>query len=488
MSIWSVIGLGSYLPCALLSRQPYVLAAYERDFLSHLDAYEAALPRDVPITLFIQLGWQCQTEAAATRLSQKFRAARQRLPQLSRVLFLANCPEEEAALTRQGEEVVFCHQNAFLDERRYPILSFVRKRYDAIYIARIAPFKRHALATAVRSLRLIGTFADYDRDYVDTTLRSLPQAKLTGPRSSAVDCVSINRARCGLCLSAEEGAMFVSAEYLLCGLPAVNTANVGGRDLVMPDFATVKVPDDPAAVAAAVDAFAAHAPPAADIRAATLELMRPHRETMLTLLHEAGVSDELCARYARRFPHKLGLRCGYSPWRNRALGLPRPKGYETPGAPGAEPGLYVSAQSLLRFAAVGMVDGGCRVLSAYPAVRSKTTGQIANPVQSYPTKQQPIKISVHLCPSVVKMVVGGIHPGIFAACQARLAIFRIRFPSSESGQEAPARTPMVWQDDVSQSLVSSQVAVAGLKWRTMLAWRSSGDCRKKASACSAASR
>jgi len=49
-------------------------------------------------------------------------------------------------------------------------------------------------------------------------------------------------------------------------------------------------------------------------------------ETMLTLLHEAGVSDELCARYARRFPHKLGLRCGYSPWRNRALGLPRPKG------------------------------------------------------------------------------------------------------------------------------------------------------------------
>ncbi|NMA38592.1 MAG: hypothetical protein GX937_00255 [Lentisphaerae bacterium] len=326
MSIWSVIGLGSYLPCALLSRQPYVLAAYERDFLSHLDAYEAALPRDVPITLFIQLGWQCQTEAAATRLSQKFRAARQRLPQLSRVLFLANCPEEEAALTRQGEEVVFCHQNAFLDERRYPILSFVRKRYDAIYIARIAPFKRHALATAVRSLRLIGTFADYDRDYVDTTLRSLPQAKLTDRYPAPLIAYPINQARCGLCLSAEEGAMFVSAEYLLCGLPAVNTANVGGRDLVMPDFATVKVPDDPAAVAAAVDAFAAHAPPAADIRAATLELMRPHRETMLTLLHEAGVSDELCARYARRFPHKLGLRCGYSPWRNRALGLPRPKG------------------------------------------------------------------------------------------------------------------------------------------------------------------
>ncbi len=325
MSIWSAIGLGSYLPCALLSRHPYVLAAYERDFLSHLDAYEAALPREVPVTLFIQLGWQCQTDDAATRLSQDFRAARQRLPQLSRVLFLANCPEEEAALKRQGEEAVFCHQNAFLDERRYPILPFVRKRYDALYIARITPFKRHALATTIRSLRLIGTFSDNERAYVDATLRSLPQAKVTDSYPALLIAYPINQARCGLCLSAKEGAMFVSAEYLLCGLPAVNTANIGGRDLVMPDFATAKVPDEAEAVAAAVDAFAAQAPPAADIRAATLELMRPHRETMLALLHGAGVSDELCARYARRFPHKLGLRCGHSPWRNRTLGLLRPR-------------------------------------------------------------------------------------------------------------------------------------------------------------------
>lgn len=324
MSMWSAIGLGSYLPCALLSRQPYVLAAYERDFLSHLDAYAAALPRDIPITLFIQLGWQCQTEAAAARLGMDFQAARQRLPQLSRVLILANCPEEVAALSRSGQEVVFCHQNAFLDERRYPILPLVRKRHDAIYIARITPFKRHALAAAVRSLRLIGSFSERERDYAEATLRGLPQAKVTRSWPSPLIAYPINQARCGLCLSAEEGAMFVSAEYVLCGLPVVNTANIGGRDLVLPDFATAKVSDDSAAVSAAACAFAGQAPAAADIRAATLELMRPHRETMLALLHGAGVGDELCARYARRFPHKLGLRCGYSPWRNRALGLPRP--------------------------------------------------------------------------------------------------------------------------------------------------------------------
>ena len=324
MSMWSAIGLGSYLPCALLSRQPYVLAAYERDFLSRLDAYEAVLPREIPVTLFIQLGWQCQTEDAAARLAMDFQAARQRLPQIARVLILANCPEEEAALSRHGLEVVFCHQNAFLDERRYPILPFVRKRHDAIYIARITPFKRHALAVAVTGLRLIGGFSERERDFAETTLRGLPQAKVTRSCPSSLIAYPINQARCGLCLSAEEGAMFVSAEYVLCGLPVVNTANIGGRDLVLPDFATAKVSDDSAAVSAAVCAFAGQAPAAADIRAATLELMRPHRETMLALLHGAGVGDELCARYARRFPHKLGLRCGYSPWRNRALGLPRP--------------------------------------------------------------------------------------------------------------------------------------------------------------------
>ena len=316
--------MGSYLPCAVLSRQPYVLAAYERDFLAYLDAYQAALPRDSPVTLFIQLGWQCQTEEAAVRLAAEFRAARQRLPQISRVLVLANCPEEAAALSRHGLESVFCHQNAFLDERRYPILPWVGKRHDAIYIARVTPFKRHALAAGVESLRLIGAFSEKEREYAAKTLQVLPQATVTRSYPSRLIAYPINQARCGLCLSAEEGAMFVSAEYLLCGLAVVNTANIGGRDLVMPDFAMTKVPDEVAAVAAAVREYAGRAPAAAAVRSATLELMRPHRETLLRLLRDAGVGERLCARYARRLPHKLGLRCGYSPWRNLTLGLPCP--------------------------------------------------------------------------------------------------------------------------------------------------------------------
>lgn len=318
------LGMGRFLPCSILSRRPYVLAAYERDFLSHVDAYERALPGEEPVTLFIQLGWQCRKEDAAAKLAQEFRAARERLPQVSRVLVLANEPEEVAALSAQGMEVVLCHQNAFLDERRYPILPFLGKRYDAIYIARITPFKRHALLSEVQSLHLIGDYSEKERCYAEATLRGMPRARWSRKCTSRLIMLPINRARCGMCLSAEEGAMFVSAEYLLCGLPVVNTANIGGRDLVMPDFAVARVADEPASVAAAVRRWAAQAPAAADIRAATLAMMRPHREKLLSLLRNAGVADDVCARYARRIPHKLGLRCGQSAWRNLTMGLPWP--------------------------------------------------------------------------------------------------------------------------------------------------------------------
>ena len=38
------------------------------------------------------------------------------------------------------------------------------------------------------------------------------------------------QSRCGLALSAQEGAMYASGEYLLAGLPVVTTRSRGGRD------------------------------------------------------------------------------------------------------------------------------------------------------------------------------------------------------------------------------------------------------------------
>jgi len=62
-----------------------------------------------------------------------------------------------------------------------------------------------------------------------------------------------NRAHVGLCLSATEGAMYASIEYLLCGLPVVSTINRGGRDFFFDPEFCITVPPDPAAVAKAVE-------------------------------------------------------------------------------------------------------------------------------------------------------------------------------------------------------------------------------------------
>jgi len=117
--------------------------------------------------------------------------------------------------------------------------------------------------------------------------------------------------------------MFVSIEYLLCGIPVVNTPNIGGRDVLFPDFAVKTVPDTPEAVAAAVQEFVEHPPEPEKIRAAVLEKMKVHRETFRRLLNEAMAPKtfpDSCP-----LPHKLFLRCTKSPLQLLRYGLRIPK-------------------------------------------------------------------------------------------------------------------------------------------------------------------
>ena len=118
--------------------------------------------------------------------------------------------------------------------------------------------------------------------------------------------------------------MFVSIEYLLSGVPIVNTANIGGRDALFPDFAVKTVPDDPEAVAEAVREFVENAPPPEKIRAATLEIIQAHREVFRGLLNDAMAPKQYPA--SRKLPHKLFLRCSGLPWQILKYQLIRPRG------------------------------------------------------------------------------------------------------------------------------------------------------------------
>ncbi|MBO4631023.1 MAG: hypothetical protein J5858_03785 [Lentisphaeria bacterium] len=298
-----------YLPCTVFCRNPLVLVCFESDFIRNakpfLDVF--AKCRAKSIRVFLQLGWEHETPEHSVAFAESLKSIQAQCDRL-KITLLANSENEVRILSGLGLHTVFCNQNAFVDETRYPILH-VPKQFDALYIARLTPFKRHALAEKVQSLRLIGDFAwlDSEKPYAaDIIHNRLKHAKWTEHVNSTSIPAEIAAARCGLCLSAVEGAMFVSIEYLLCGIPIVNTKNIGGRDALFPDFAVKTVPDTPEAVAAAVQEFAEHAPAPEDIRAAALEKMKRHRQTFRDLLNEAMSPNKLPDDFS--FPHKLLLR------------------------------------------------------------------------------------------------------------------------------------------------------------------------------------
>jgi glycosyltransferase involved in cell wall biosynthesis len=213
-----------------------------------------------------------------------------------------------------GVRAALVNQNALADERPFTVMNEVTKRYDAIYNAVMAPFKRHALAVNVPNLAIVTYFTSGSEPYFNRTREELAHAAWLNfaGRSPHVDAYKmiaqndlarhLNEARVGLCLSAKEGAMFASIEYLLCGLSIVTTPSIGGRDVFFdPDYVAT-VDADPAAVGEGVRRMCERAVPPSHVRALTLRRMGEHRERLLGLL------EELVTEAGRRFDREEARR------------------------------------------------------------------------------------------------------------------------------------------------------------------------------------
>lgn len=301
------------LPAYELCRSPRVIAAFDTDFLRNLDAFSRALGRGEKFTILLQTGWSVLEPKFGAELVAKTTEARKVFPE-ARIIYLVNEKEAIGAL-KDFAECVLCHQNAFLDPKRYPV-SGGGGRYDAIYVARITPFKRHNLASKVGNLHLVGSHSRLEQQYFEETLRNVPHARWDEKVNSWRVGSVMGRARCGLALSAIEGAMFVCGEYSLCGLPVVNTANIGGRDLMLPEFAAYRAEDTPESVAEGVAHWLDNPVPPQEIRSAFLSMAAGHR----------AVLDDLLALIAGRriaVPHKLGVRCRLLPHQKLLHGIRR---------------------------------------------------------------------------------------------------------------------------------------------------------------------
>ena len=212
------------------------------------------------------------------------------------MVILCNSEIEVALYKGTSIRAELFNQNSLLDERIYQVDPSVPKEFDAIYDGQLIRFKRHHLAYQVESLALISYKYDmnYDPGYGRKVVADLSNATwINNPidpnyrkLSDSEVARNYNRARVGLCLSAEEGSMYASTQYLLCGLPIVTTKSRGGRDGMFNPTDCIYVEDTPESVARGVNEAIARNLNPADVRARVLEKSNQHRAHLIGIVQE----------------------------------------------------------------------------------------------------------------------------------------------------------------------------------------------------------
>jgi len=255
-------------------------------------------------SLLLQLGFEHETPEPAAQLATSVSSFLSDCPD-ARVVVLCNCRRECEAIGAHGVETRLVNHNAFLDERRYRAMRR-RKIYDAAYLARVTPFKRHALIPAELSPRLmfLGTKDNYGDPAYKAEIRArFPSAKWISEFRSIEVSSLLSRAKCGLALSAAEGACFASAEYFLCGLLIVDTPALGGRSALYPEEFVKYVDANENGVGGGIAHWSANVPDPQEVRAAWLDKVAPMRAEYAELMRELTGR-----RTVPRFPHKLAIR------------------------------------------------------------------------------------------------------------------------------------------------------------------------------------
>jgi len=238
--------------------------------------------------------WAEEKATDASRWAAHERRVRRRWPKHG-YAFLCSSPGSLSLFRRAGLRAVLCSHNALLDETQYRVLEGAEKKFDAIYNAQVAPFKRLQLASAVTNLAILTyrTWA-YPKNFVSMKKKLHKASWLNFDRGDfrwldTGETVSrLNSARVGLMLSAIEGANFASVEYFLCGLPLVTTPSIGGREAFYDDRYVRVVEPDPELIATAVLQMCERKVDPQMIRAKTLDIMEGQRRNFRQVL------DEIC--------------------------------------------------------------------------------------------------------------------------------------------------------------------------------------------------
>ena len=259
------------------------------------------------------LGVEDQQEEA-----QKIRAAAEEKGH--QLVMMVNCPREREICEEIGVRSFLCNHNALLDTDVFTIDPSVPKSFDAMYDARLTPFKRHHLAEKVGGLSLITYLTpnfNHSEEYLEEVRKKLSGAHWVNGPFAANDrrlsqeevAVEYNRARCGIILSELEGTNYATVQYLLCGLPVVSTPSEGGREEFYNDRDVIVSDPEPEAIARAVREMVARNLDPTEVRERALKRVAEIREVFLRevqgLIDENGGGVDFRERWPEVYCNKL---------------------------------------------------------------------------------------------------------------------------------------------------------------------------------------
>ncbi len=251
----------------------------------------------------VHYSWSIEAAGDLAAIRAGLTSAQETLPGHTIVPLAANEGELQF-LKNTGFRAVMGNGLIFCDERIWRPTMPHGSLFDAAYNGRLDPYKRHELAAGIDSLLLIydWSLSASTSDRLEYTKKMLPTAffanhELNGgnfyPLSKEKICQLYGLSEVGLCLSAEEGVMRASMEYLLCGLPVVTTKSQGGRDRYLSVEYSSMVSDDPDEVARAVQLLKNKNFDREKIRSAVLENLKFDRSHLLDDMDRLAKTDKI---------------------------------------------------------------------------------------------------------------------------------------------------------------------------------------------------
>ena len=231
-----------------------------------------------------------------------------------KTIILANTIEEKEFFENKTDcDVLFCNNNAFLDENMFTIQKDTIKIYDIMLNNRFTYIKNATYGKLCNNVIRVGYYseekysfpkfgyyANFNNPPNDYNFNKKNYIFLNGNQINTY----INQSVAGGIFTNIEGACRASSEYLLCGVPVISTASKGGRDIWYDNYNSVICEPNEKSVYDCLQVTKARTINPELIRGNHLKIADQHKTTLvdyvideLNLSHDTKTKDELKLKF-----------------------------------------------------------------------------------------------------------------------------------------------------------------------------------------------